>query len=586
MGRGARAFWLNLSIYARRRLVLAIGVVALIALIALVAVPALPCGAPGGDTCPPADDAIRLVPEDTIAYLHINVDPDTDQFANAEQVASRLPLITQQAVGRLLSQLPGPNGTPPDFARDIAPWFGGEAAIAAVPAGATTAEEVQLLEVADKGGAKKFADSIESGGLQKSTYRGVDVQVDQRGLATAMVGGFLAIGRESGVRDVIDAQSGAKGTGSLADNASARAARDALPDNRLADAYLSEDGIARLVASPGGPLATLASVVNPGASTGVAAALVANGDGLELDIRSDLDPERAKAQPGFFSAFSSFVPTLGASLSSDSLGYIGIGDPGKTLKSLLEQASTEEPGLASAVGNLVQRVKKLGDVNLEKDLLPSLGREAAFALEPAPGGGAGTQGSGQPASPTLPISATPFLEFVAAGVDTNRAGQALARLQGPIVEALNSSNALQAPVFGDHKIGDVTARSVRLSPTVDLTYAIVNSLLVIATDPTGVEQIARGNGGLSSDDLFDEATRGLPTDVSLFGYLNLEGLVALGEAAGLAEDPAYATFAPEVRSLQALGLTVQSDPHELATDVRLIVGEPPGGGETGVSRSD
>ncbi len=232
----------------------------------------------------------------------------------------------------------------------------------------------------------------------------------------------------------------------------------------------------------------------------MAAALVANGDGLELDVRSDLDPERAKAQPGFFSAFSSFVPTLGASLPPDSLAYIGIGDPGKTLKSLLEQASTEEPGLASAVGNLVQRVKKLGDVNLEKDLLPSLGREAAFALEPSPGGVAGKNAGGQSPSATLPISATPFLEFVAAGVDSDRAGQAL--------------------------------------------------------------------------------------DVSLFGYLNLEGLVALGEAAGLAEDPAYATFAPEVRSLQALGLTVQSDPHELATDVRLIVGEPEGGGGPGVSRSD
>jgi hypothetical protein len=400
------------------------------------------------------------------------------------------------------------------------------------------------------------------------------------------VGGFLAIGRESGVRDVIDAQSGAKGTGSLADNAAARAARDALPDARLADAYLSEDGIARLVASPRGPLATLASVVDPGASTGVAVALVANDDGLELDVRSDLDPERAKAQPGFFSAFPRFVPTLGASLPPGSLGYIGIGDPGKTLKSLLEQASADEPGLASAVGNLVQRVKELGDVNLEEDLLPFLGREAAFALEPSPGGGAGKQGGGQGRSATLPLSATPFLEFVGAGVDADRAGQALARLQGPIAEALNPSSQLQAPVLSNRKIGDVMAHSVRLSPTVDLTYAIVDSLLVIATDPTGVEQIARGEGGLRSADLFDEATGGLPTDVSVIGYLNLEGLVALGETAGLAEDPAYATFAPEVRSLQALGLTVQSGPDTLATDVRLIVGEPAGGSEPGVSGSD
>ncbi len=587
IGGGTRAFWFNLSIYARRWLVLALGVVAVIALVALVAVPALPCGAPGGDTCPPADDASHLIPEDAIAYLHLNVDPGTDQFADAEKVATRLPLITRQGIGPLLAQLPGPHGEPPDFAGDIQPWFGGEAAIAIVPSGATTAEEVQLLEVADEDGAQEFADAIASGKPQESTYQHVDVQVDRRGLATAIVGGFLAIGRQSGVLDVIDAQSGAKGTGSLADSDAARSARDALPDERLADGYLSEDGIARLVESPGGPLATLASVINPGASTGVAAALVASDDGLDLDVRSDLDPARARAHPGFFSAFPTFVPNLAGFLPADSLGYVGIGDPGKTLTSLLEQASAEEPGLASAVGNLVQRVKKLGDVNLEEDLLPSLGTEAAFALEPSRSGGKKDGGAGKRAAEPVPLSATPFLEFVAAGVDTGRASKALARLQGPIAEALNPSSALQAPVFTDRNVGDVTAHALRLSPTVDLTYALAGSLLVIATDPAGVEQIVRGKGGLSGSDRFDQATGGLPRDVSMLGYLDLEGLVRLGEAAGLAEDPAYATFAPEIRSLQAVGLAVQSSPGELSTDLRVVVGEAPAGErEPGISPAD
>ena len=41
-----------------------------LALVWSLAVPALPCEAPGGDRCPPADDAIQLVSEDALAYAH------------------------------------------------------------------------------------------------------------------------------------------------------------------------------------------------------------------------------------------------------------------------------------------------------------------------------------------------------------------------------------------------------------------------------------------------------------------------------------------------------------------------------------
>ena len=175
-------------------------------------------------------------------------------------------------------------------------------------------EAVELLEASDEDGAQQFADSVAAGTPRSKTYRDDQVQVDHRGLATALVGGFLAIGTERGVRDVIDADSGAKGTGSLADDPDASAARAALPDERLADAYLSKGGIAQLVANSDGPLATLGLVINPGASEGAAVALVADDDGLEVEIRSELDPDRTKAHPGFFSAFPAFEPTLAASL--------------------------------------------------------------------------------------------------------------------------------------------------------------------------------------------------------------------------------------------------------------------------------
>lgn len=552
-GRGARRFWFSLSVRSRQHLALAIGVLAALLLITFVAVPALPCGAPGGDVCPPADDAIALVPDDSLAYVHVNVDPDTEQYDNASDVASHIPTLTEQATSRLLDRVPGPHGRPADFAGDIQPWFGGQAALALIPASERAAEEVQLLQISDTDGASKFADSIATGKPKTSDYRDVPVSVDRRGLATAEVGGFLAIGRDSGVRAVIDAQSGATGTGSLEDEPAANAALDALPDERLADAYLSPDGIDRLVGNPRGPLATLDAVIDPGASDGAAIGLVASATGIEVAIRSELDESRAKAQPGFFASFPAFDPSLTASLPPDSLAYIGMADPGKTLVSLIEQASADQPGLAAAIASLVKRVRQLGKVDLETDLLPSLGSEAAFALQPGSGG-----------------KRVPYLEFLSSGVDPERAGKALASLQAPIAAALSPSTG-QAPTFDQEKVGDVTAHSVRLSPTVDLTYAIAGSTLLVATDPAAVKQLAGESGGLNDDDAFKEATSGLESDVSLVAYLNLSGLLTLGEQAGLAQDPAYATFAPELHKLSALAVGVKSSTTELSTDLRLIV---------------
>ncbi len=108
-----------LDLTARRLLASALGALLALLLLWLFAVPALPCQAPGGDACPPADDAIHLVPEDALAYVHLNVDPGTEQYQEAAKVASRLPALTDQATGRLLARLPGPEGAP-DFERDIA----------------------------------------------------------------------------------------------------------------------------------------------------------------------------------------------------------------------------------------------------------------------------------------------------------------------------------------------------------------------------------------------------------------------------------------------------------------------------------
>lgn len=558
LGRDGWDWWLSLSIYTRRRLGLVVGLLAVIGLIWLVAIPALPCQAPGGDSCPAGDHAIGLVPDDALAYAHANLDRGGDQFEAAQDVAARVPTLAQQAINRLESMLPGPDGGPVDFDRDIAPWFGGEVALAILPAGGRAAQEVQLLGVADTDGARRFADSIASGGVHSRDIEGVELQVDRRGLATALVGDFLAIGAQSGVRAVIDVDRGADGTESLAADPDAGGALGALPAGRLAEVYLSKDGIARLVAERGSALATLAPVIDPGASKGAAAALVANDDGLGLNVRSILDPARVPAHGGFLSALPRFEPSLPGSLPADSLAYLGIGDPGETIGSLLKEASASEPGLAAIAGELTKSLKAVGDVGLERELGPVLGEEGALALEPS--GRGGTQ--------------TPIPVFIGSGIDESRAGEALARLRRQVAKALGSG--ADAPGFKRRSFGDVAAYSLAVSPTVELTYAIVGQTLVIGTDPAGVRAVIDGGPGLDQSEPFRGATAGLPSEVSTLGYLDLGGLIALAERAGLAGTPAYATFAPEIRRLQALGVAIQGTEDQLATDARLVVAEDAG----------
>jgi hypothetical protein len=558
--RGLRGFWLGLTGAGRQRLLAALGVVVAGLLIWSLAVPNLPCQLPGGDSCPPADDAEDLVPSDALAYVHVNLDHDTDQYDHAAEVAASLPTITDQVATRALALLPGPGGGPPNFVRDIEPWFSGEAAAALLPRSGDGSGVVELLEISDPERAMRFAAKVATKRPRVRRYRDVDVSVGGGGIATAQIGGFLAIGSEADVRAVIDTQTGAKGAKSLADDDAAEAARGALPDHRLLEAYVSAEGAKDLIA-PSAPLGALAPLISPDATRGAAAALAADDGELELSVRSELNPDRARSRAGFFAAFPPFDPTLAGELGTDSLAYLGIGDPERAVKALLTQASAQAPGIAAGFQDLIAELRRSDEIDVEGEFLPAIGDEAAFALAPRPG--------------AEDLDPTPYLQFIADGVDEERARKALARLQRPVAAAIEPEVGLEAPSFQEVDVGDVQARSLRVSPAIDLTYAVFDGLATIATDPAGIADLAEGDGGLDGTDRFERATEDLPDEPSLLGYLDLGDLISIGEQLGLAENPAYATFAGEFRTLNALGLTVRSDEDALATDARLLVEPPP-----------
>jgi len=562
--RAWRAFWDRLSIAARRRLVAAVGAsLALICFFAL-AVPNLPCQFPGGSSCPPPDDAEELVPSDALAYLHLELDPETEQAAEAAEIAGRLPRLTEALATQILARLPGAGGSPASFLAEVEPWFAGEAAVAVVPAPPGPPEQVVLLEFEEAEGAEAYADRLAAGTPAVEDYQGVEVSEDERGLASAKVEDFLVLGTSDGVRDVVDAAAGADGAGSLAAEETATQAREQLPDHRLAEAYLSGEGVEQL-AGEAGPLRGVSLLLAPGASEGAAAALVTEDGAVELVVRSQIDPERSDASPQFFAAFPRFEPSLDERLSERTAAYLGIGDPERAVAALLSQATAQAPGIAAGFEALVEDLRRDARVDVEREFLASLGGEAAFAL--------GLAGEDD----TTGVPADRFLEFVADDVDEERARRALAGLQAPLAESVDPALG-QLPGFGEQVIAGVAARSVRLSPALELTYAVFDGIAAIATDPAGIEELASSEGGagsLSQSERFELATAGFEEQVSLIAYLDLVALVSLGEREGLAGSPAYAQVATDARSLQALGLSVRSEEDLLAADLRLIVGDRP-----------
>jgi hypothetical protein len=397
----------------------------------------------------------------------------------------------------------------------------------------------------------------------------VDVTEDGRGLATAVVDGFLIIGTGEGVRAVIDVATGATGADALGDDGTATDVLDSLPDHRFAEAYLSTDGIETLVASPDGPLASLEPLVDSGSSRAASVSVSASEDGFSFATRSTLDSERSKAEPGFFAAFDAFEPELPSRLADDSLGYVGIGQPDETIESLLRQATVRAPGIAAGVAGLIERLRGDAQVDLQRDLLEALGGEAAFAVVPRSEAASG--GDEDAVATAAPDAAeTPYLEFLADDVDEERAREALAKLQGPIARAFDPE--LGAPVFDQRSFGDVEAQVLRLSPVAQIFYATFDSRLVIANDPAAIERLASGDDdGLAESDRYDETVDPLPDEPLLIAYLDVRGLLSYAERSGLGEDTAYAAFAPDLRRLGSLGLTVTRDGNRLETDARILV---------------
>jgi uncharacterized protein DUF3352 len=541
-------WWSKRSTGARIRIFSVAGIVVLYLVIKFLPVPGVPCEISAAKECAPSNDTIAYVPRNASLYVHVTVNSSSHQWELARDLRGELGNFTALLQGDTSSLTP-PGGHPIDLARQVLPWAKDDLALLGVPGPKQSTPEAYIVGVGDQAKATQFLAALAPPEKSKQAkVGGATATVYSSGFATAHSGDQVLFGNVGAVRAGLLAKAG--GTPRLEDGPQ-DAAREALPNVRIAEVYLSRAGVLRLLAPRQGTATQLNTFVDYGATTGLAASMRIRDDGVEINLVSELDRKLEQASPTVFAALPEFTPSLADQAGAESLGYVGVGDLGPALTRALATAGKGAQGLVGSLQALGQRLKQQAGVNPLQDLLPALGGQAALVAEPTGG--------------------LPNATLIVDGVDEKKATAALASLQQPLLSSLATQGGPQVPSFQSSDVDGVTVHSVQISPSVDLSYAIFDDKLVVSTQPAGIAQVRSGGATLSGTPEWEDATTHLPSSVSALVFLNLHEVVGLLQQAGLAENPLYASLAQDITHLRSLGLAVRGSENELRSDLFIAI---------------
>ena len=538
--------WSRRSRGTKIRIFVVAGIVALYLFVKFASVPGVPCEISAAKECAPSNDTIAYVPRDSDIYVHLTVNSDSHQWELAGDLREKLPNFTALLQSDTAA-LPIPGGATINLSQQVIPWAKDDLTLIGVPGPKKTTSEAYVVGVGDEGKANQFLAGLSPGGPSKHPkVDGTTLTVYSNGLATGSSGDEALFGNVLAVRAALDAKAGRapKLEGSPLDEE-----RASLPDVRLAEIYLSRAGIQRMLVGRQGGATQLDTFVDYGATAGMAASLRVRDDGVEVHLDSKLDPKLESGSPTVFAALPQFEPDLAGDAGSSALGYVGVGDLGPGIKKAIATAGAGAQGLAGSLRQLAQRLQKEAGVDPLKDLLPALGGQAALVAEPTGG--------------------VPYASLIVDGVDENKALDALAALQRPVLRALGTGE--QVPSFQSKNVDGVDVHSVQVSPNVDLSYAIFDGKLVISTQPQGIAQVLSGGDDLAGSDAYRDATDRLPDRVSALVFLNLNEVFRLAQRAGLAEDPLYASLSEDISHARSLGLAVTGSDEELRSELFLAI---------------
>ncbi|MBX5440997.1 MAG: DUF3352 domain-containing protein [Solirubrobacteraceae bacterium] len=504
------------ALVRRRRLVAAAA-----AVLAAVALAAGILVAAGGSGPPIATGAARLVPADALVYVHLSTDGDRDAVRDGERLGERFPAwegLRDAVLARLAVA-----GTD----EQVGAWLGDEMALALVGGDGDTAGSLVLLEVGDEARARAFvAEGARRSGPAKR-YEGVTL-ARYGAVYAAFVGGYVALGQEETLRRAIDLDRGRDGAKALADDPTFAATSAGLPEDRVADAYATADGLRRLLVPAGGLLGIAGVVFDRPGLTGVAAALRVREPGAELVVRSRV-PGRAARE---------FTPSLLDAVPKGAMAYYGTRGLDQNLMRLLASAGTE--ALDELLADARAALGDDGAAAVRADVLELLSRESALALLP-----------GVPA---------PTLLVIARAEDPAATRAALARLTETLERVLEGARVIRED--------DVT-RIVTGGAELDL--AVVDDRLVVATSMRGIAAARDPDGGIGEAEAFRATVGDADAPVTSLVFLDFNQLLTLAEQTGLDDSRAYREVKADLHRLAAVGVRSTGAGEDPTSEIRFQI---------------
>jgi hypothetical protein len=489
----------------------------------------------GGQTTGRPDHTARLVPADALLYVHGDVDRESSQWSYATALGKKLRFLTQLREQLLGNLTKGRAQVDPE--REIYPWLGKEAAIALMPDRGRTARSLILLEVTDRDLAESFLARV-VGRERTVVYRGTGVNI-HGALATAFLGNFLAIGRPQNVQAAIDVR--AHRLKSLDAAQTFLRARAELPGGaRLLYAYASPRGLRQVIEPRPGLVGWLGQLMDERRLEGAAASLLAEEHGLRVHFASVLSEggnEGGGASAGAAEG-RPYHPVLQTIVPSRAAAYIDTRGAARLLSGARQLGQASVP-FATELLRPLRSALATGGGALTAALGSLLQRETALVVTRSQG--------------------VPVLSLVITGVDETEATSLLLRVQPLLTKLLAKQPVLGAiPTFEPRQIAGLDAATLRLTPALQLTFAVYAGRLIISTSPEGVRAFATSHQPLGMNPTFVSGTRRRPETVTSLIFLDLRQLLALGENAGLGRSAEFQVFKADLSNVKALSAVTSS----------------------------
>ena len=520
------------------------------ALAIAAAVVAIALGASSGPA-PPATGAATLVPGNALLYLNVSTDPSRSAVREAMSSVHRLSgaaLLLAGVAGRLDAMLAGPGSGTVDFATDVRPWLGPEAAFAVLDTPGASAGTLLVLDVKNHARARAFLSA--HGAAADGAYRNVQLLREASGTTFAFVAHYLLLGQPASVAAAIDVARGR--AHSLASSATFVNATAGEPAGRVLDFYAPAAGVRRALAPSSGLLGALGTLLDQPALTAVTIAVSPDVGGFAVRVHSVLDPKLANA-PALRAR--SFTPSLAAALPAGSTMMLDVPSLTGAVPKLL--AAAAKLGIAGRVASVLGRLGGAlvaEGVNMHR-FFSIFGSESVLAIVP------GVGGSG-PAPVLVGHTSRP-----------NAAIAELADLEGPLTQAFTppGNGGGVVPEVGTTALGRAEVSTLTLAPGFELDWAVSHGLVVISTSPGAAAAVISHRASLSGERAYRSASAGLPSQVTTLVFLDLGPLLRLGERTGLVGGNTLAALRPALEQIRAIGLATTRGESETTTQLQIQI---------------